>query len=203
MNPENLGDFLMNHKWVAVASLIVWAVVRMLKSDTKIPLDIPPRVRAIAALVLGAVAGALDKLLANGEPRWQDALWNGLAAGAGAIVFHCLFVDTLLGGKELPVPGLTKPGVPPAPGKPPSIPPVAQGVVLALLLSVGAAACGYGKPACAVVDVAKSNCDLWIRYLAEDGSVREIQIPKDEATQLARTTAKKRAADGQRDGGAP
>lgn len=74
-------------------------------------------------------------------------------------------------------------------------------VLLLGALAFSAVACGYGKPACAVVDVAKANCDLWIRYLAEDGSTREVQLTREEATALARATAKKHAAE--RDGGAP
>jgi hypothetical protein len=74
-------------------------------------------------------------------------------------------------------------------------------ILLAGALAIGVTACGYGKPACAVVDVAKANCDLWIRYLAEDGTTREVRLSPQEATDLARVTAKKRAAE--RDGGAP
>lgn len=74
-------------------------------------------------------------------------------------------------------------------------------LIICALAFGGATACGYGKPACAVVDVAKANCDLWIRYLAEDGTIKEVQLTREEATALARSTAKKRASE--RDGGTP
>lgn len=113
---------ILAHKWLALAALGIGLVVRLLKSDTKIPIDIPPRLRVWAALGLGIVAGVIDKV-ANGGTPWKDALLWGLSAAITAIVAHATVVDSLRGGREFVVPGLIKPGVPPGPGKPPSIRP--------------------------------------------------------------------------------
>jgi hypothetical protein len=124
MQPEDLGNLIAQHKWVAVAAVIISLCVRLLKSDTKIPIDIPPQYRVWLALGLGGAAGALDKLTATGDDvTWTSALVQGLIAAAVAIVSHNVVIDSVRGGKEFVVPGLTKTNVPPGPGKPPSISP--------------------------------------------------------------------------------
>lgn len=94
------------------------------------------------------------------------------------------------------------------PPPPPKTPGDGRGLTsIVLLIGAGAlfahlAACGYGATACKVVDVAHANCDLWIRYLEADGTTREVRLTREEATELARATAKKKALE-PRDGGAP
>ncbi len=125
MDPNQLVDFLMQRKWVALAACLIGLIVRLLKSDTKIPIDIPPKLRVWLAIGLGGAAGALDKMVEAGETTWTSALTKGVVAAVIAIVSHNLFIDSVRGGKELVVPGLTKENTPPGPGKPPSIPPTA------------------------------------------------------------------------------
>jgi hypothetical protein len=134
------------------------------------------------------------------------------AAVIGLIVLTCMGKATwqeLVGGLVLlNVPaafGMAKAGDKDDAGKrdvPP--PPVVLPLLLASALAAapGAAACGYGKTACAVVDVAHANCDLWIRYLAEDGTTKEVRIPKEEANEMGRAAARREAAQKQ-DAGAP
>ncbi len=88
------------------------------------------------------------------------------------------------------------------PRKPPSFPGSTFALLLAIF-SLGNAnmACGYGKTACTIIDAVDQNC-AWIRYLDESGQQREIQLSRDEITELGRSTAKKRAAE-RGDGGAP
>lgn len=126
MDPNQLADFIMQKKWIALTAFIIGLVVRLLKSDTKIPIDIPPRLRAPLAVSLGAVAGAIDKLVQQGDTTWTIALVSGFSAAFAAMVSHSLFIESARGGKELVVPGLIKENTPPGPGKPPSIPPTAD-----------------------------------------------------------------------------
>lgn len=111
-------------KWIALVAAGIYLAVRFLKSDTKIPIDIPPRLRFLAAVALGGAAGALEKLV-NTNVSWQVALQDGLAGAGLAIFFHLLVVDSARGGKEIPIPGLIVPGEAPAPNKPITIPPAA------------------------------------------------------------------------------
>lgn len=123
MNPQELLEQIYARKWVAVAAIIIGLIVRLLKSDTKIPIDIPPRLRAPLAIALGAAAGALDKLGNMQGVTWTTALLEGVTAAVIAIVSHTLVINSARDGKELPIPGLIKEGEPPGPGKPPTIPP--------------------------------------------------------------------------------
>lgn len=111
---QNVGDvaaLVAAHSWIALAALIVFAIVRLLKSDTKIPLNIPARYRPVLAIALGAVAGVLDHV-ASGTP-WRQALVNGATAGVLAIMGNVLGVDVLRDGVDVPVPkGIS---VPPPP----------------------------------------------------------------------------------------
>lgn len=120
MNTSELATLIGQHKWVPIASVVLGVLVRLAKSDTRIPIDIPPRLRVWLAFGLGQVAAVLDVVVA-GQP-WKQAIFGGLIASVLAIVGHNTIVDSMRGGKEFPVPGLTLPGVPPSPGKPPSIP---------------------------------------------------------------------------------
>lgn len=89
----------------------------------------------------------------------------------------------------------------------PILPPTTLGVMLIAWLAAfvisSTVGCGYGKTACAVIDVAQANCS-WIRYLAEDGTVKEVRLTNAEANELGRLAAK-RQAQKQRseDAGAP
>ena len=121
MEAQALFDLAMQHKWIALSALLIGFVIRLLKSDTKLPVDIPPRYRVWVALGLGIAAGVLDNV-ANGTP-WKTAIIGGLSAAMVAITGHGAIVGSLRGGKEFVVPGMMKPGVPPGPGKPPSMPP--------------------------------------------------------------------------------
>ncbi len=83
----------------AMAGAIIWVIVRVLKSDTAIPITIPPKWRAIVAMLLGVLAGILDTI-ARGTP-WQTAITAGLLAGAGAIAAHETVVEGVRNGKDV------------------------------------------------------------------------------------------------------
>lgn len=123
MNPEQLEALILNHKWIPLAAVVIGLIVRLGKYDTKIPINVPPQLRFWLALALGAVAGTLDKFVEGGNTTWTSALLHGGMASAIAILTHNGIIQSLNGGQELNIPGLIKPGVPPGPGKPTSLPP--------------------------------------------------------------------------------
>lgn len=123
MDPQELLQQIIARKWVAVAAIVIGIIVRLLKSDTKIPIDIPPRLRPWLAIGLGAAAGALDKLTNVDKVTWTTALLEGVTAAVVAIVSHTLVIQSARDGKELNVPGLIKENTPPGPGAPPTLPP--------------------------------------------------------------------------------
>lgn len=111
---------------VIIAGLIIGGLTRLFKSDTKIPIDIPPKWRIRFVLFLGIVYGIIEQTAAG--VSWQEAIKHGLVAASAAVGLHELLINNLRGGRELTVPFLTNPGVPPAPGKPPSIRPPAVAI---------------------------------------------------------------------------
>jgi hypothetical protein len=128
MNISAVIDAISKHAWVLVASLVIGALVRALKSDTPLP-TVPPKWRAWLALGLGIVAGVLDKIL-GGTP-WLAAILGGIAAAMAAIVGHETVVESLRNGRDIFVPK-SKPTSPKALAK--IVPP-------AVLLSVALFVC--------------------------------------------------------------
>lgn len=96
-----LIELLNAHKWVALAALVIGAVVRLLKSDTPIPIDIPSRWRPVVALGLGVVSGVLEAL-ATGKP-WLEAVIGGFVSAFAAMSGHAVLVDALRGGRDVGV----------------------------------------------------------------------------------------------------
>lgn len=118
---EILIELAKAKQWVPLSAAVVFALLRLMKNDTKFPINIEPRVRVWMALVLGLIAGLLSAV-ANGL-HWQTAVLIGIAASAMAVLGHNVAIDSLRGGKEIVIPGMMIPGASPSPGKPPSIPP--------------------------------------------------------------------------------
>ncbi len=103
---DPLLSLLLAHRYLPAAALLIGLIVRLLKSDTKIPLNVPPRWRPWLALGLGGLAGALDKVVAGSS--WHDALVVGLGAPTLAILGHVLGIESLRGDVEVRIPGLMK-----------------------------------------------------------------------------------------------
>lgn len=82
----------------ATVTLLIGAVVRLLKSDTPLP-TVPPRWRASLAIALG-VAGGVVEALSVGTP-WREAIIKGVAAGMTAIVGHDVLIEGARGGREV------------------------------------------------------------------------------------------------------
>jgi hypothetical protein len=65
-------------------------------------------------------------------------------------------------------------------------------------LALSLTACGYGAKACKVIDAAHDVCTV-VRYMAPDGTVREVQVSSEELAAFGTALEAKRA---QPDGGA-
>lgn len=79
------------HKWVPLATLVIWAIVRLLKSDVPITPTVPPAYRAWLALLLGAVSGVLEHVAAG--QTWGLAIAGGLASALLAISSNEVVVE--------------------------------------------------------------------------------------------------------------
>ena len=123
IDPQLVVDMIQKRAWLPLGALAVGTGVRLLKTDIKFFPDIPPRWRVWAAFGLGQVAGAIEAVIAG--KTYREAILWGLVQSTLAIVGQNAFIDSVRGGKEIPVPGLTKAGVAPSPGKPPSLAPAA------------------------------------------------------------------------------
>lgn len=183
MQPEDIGRLVLEHKWYALAAVLIGLVIRLLNEDTKIPITIPPRLRAPLALALGIVTGLLGKL-ADGQ-TWTSALTWGVGAAVTAIMGHVLVIKSLAGGKEVPLPGLTKkdddkPADPPTkPNGPPPLPTAMMLICIAIvaLWSVFILGCGAGQQT-VVRNAARADI-----LLVADGAVKMQSLCADLAMQ--------------------
>jgi hypothetical protein len=71
-------------------------------------------------------------------------------------------------------------------------------VITLFVLALSLTACGYGAKACKVIDAAHDVCTV-VRYMAPDGTVREVQVSSEELAAFGTALEAKRA---QPDGGA-
>jgi hypothetical protein len=132
---EAISTLIVEHRWAALCALLAGVLVRLSKSDNLVPLNIPARLRPWIPVVFG-VFGAVAEALANGKP-WSQAIVAGIFVALAPIAGHELLVESLRGGKELPVPGLMKddskgPKDPPA--RPPTV--IVSGLLLGLVVAL-------------------------------------------------------------------
>ncbi len=107
MDPSQLANLLLQHKWIGATAIGIGLAVRLLKSDSKL-FEMNARLRALLALGLGGASGVIDKLVEAGNTTWTTALVQGGCAALFAIMGHVLVIESMRGGKELPLPGLVK-----------------------------------------------------------------------------------------------
>lgn len=107
------------HAWLPLSAFGIGLVVRLLKSDTVLPINIPPKYRLWLALGLGVVAGVLDKAAQGID--WPTAIVGGLVAGGMAVIGHDGIVESLRGGKEIPMPASLMVKDPPGGSDPPGM----------------------------------------------------------------------------------
>lgn len=120
VDPSIVVDMIQKRSWLPLGALAVGTVVRLLKTDIRFFPDVPPRARIWACFALGQVAGTLEAVIAG--KTYKEAVVWGLTQSVMAILGQEMFINSLRGGKEIVVPGLTKTNVAPSPGKPVSIP---------------------------------------------------------------------------------
>jgi hypothetical protein len=127
MDADAIVKLIEERPWILVAAVVIGLLGRLVKDDVKGVPNVPPRWRVWLVIALGVLSGLVEKKWGHGlggkEISWIGGVVGGLLSAALAIVGHNTIIASLRGGKEIPVPWLTKIGVPPAHGKPPSIPP--------------------------------------------------------------------------------
>jgi hypothetical protein len=88
--------------WVPMAALMINVLVRVSKTDQAVrwfPVNLQPRIRGAAALVLGAASGIVAGLAGGGH--WPAALAGGLVAGMLAITAHEVVIEGFRDGRDI------------------------------------------------------------------------------------------------------
>lgn len=99
-------QLIAEQQWLPLSALVIGAIVRALKSDTKLPVSIAPQHRPWLAFGLGLFVGFIELLIAGHALR--EAAVTAFGAPLLAILGHVVGVEVLRGGKEVPLPGLTR-----------------------------------------------------------------------------------------------
>lgn len=107
MLPSDLITMALDHQWLALSAVVLGGVVRLVKDDSRL-VTIPAHVRPWLAFGLGAVAAFLQFLVEG--VGLKEALTTTIVAPLLAIIGHHLGIEMLRGGREIPVPVLTKKG---------------------------------------------------------------------------------------------
>jgi hypothetical protein len=102
MNIESFVTLVLAEKYVIVAALVIGVLVRVVKSDTKLPINIPPRYRVWLALALGAFASVLERVATGID--WKQAAVDGAFAALLAVTGHNVIVGSIRNGKDVPLP---------------------------------------------------------------------------------------------------
>lgn len=113
MDANAVSQLAANGEWIALAAVVVGFLTRLVKSDTKLPIDIPARYLPVVSIVLGLASGVLDRVVSG--TAWKPAIVGGLVSGVIPMLGHDLVIGTLRNGNEVRVPGLMKGDPPPAP----------------------------------------------------------------------------------------
>lgn len=88
--------------WIPFAVLAINVLIRLSKTDVAVswfPVNLQPRVRPVAALVLGFAAGIAAGLAKGGH--WPSALAGGLVAGTLAITTHDVVIEGFRDGRDI------------------------------------------------------------------------------------------------------
>lgn len=95
-----LLSLFQQHAWMALAVLVMGFVTRVLKSDTKFPIDIPSRWQPVIVLVLGQAYAGLQAVA--GGVAWKTAVTQGLVASFLTMGLFDLVVKAAFDGKDIP-----------------------------------------------------------------------------------------------------
>ena len=121
MSEADMTALLSSHKWPAVAMVVIWFAMQLVKDDNRFPIAIPADKRVYLLFALGVASGVLEHVLAG--QSWSDAAIGAVVSIALPMFFHEGVVEAARGGKNIPLPWLTIPGASPSPGAPATIPP--------------------------------------------------------------------------------
>lgn len=88
--------------WLPLSVLVVGFVARLLKSDTKIPINIPARWQPFLVLFLGQAAAILTSLEHVGAGLWLPVLAKGLFTALITMGLFDVLVKAVFNGKDLP-----------------------------------------------------------------------------------------------------
>jgi hypothetical protein len=102
MDIELLMQLAAEHKWFALAAIVVGAIIRALKTEAAgyIFSQVPAFWKRVVPLALGCALGALESL-ASGRPLTEALLKGALLAGGGSMVGHDWLIEGVRGGREL------------------------------------------------------------------------------------------------------
>jgi len=94
--------------WVPLTAVVGGALVRLMKSDTKLPIDVPKMWRPWLAMAITIVLAAIQHRFAGTGGTWPQAIVFGIFAGCMAVTGHDTLIKGLRDGKEIQIPGLMK-----------------------------------------------------------------------------------------------
>lgn len=106
MDLKHVLELVTSHKYLGLSAVLIFAIARMMKDDTKGP-SIPPRLRTPLVIVLGVAAGILERVSMG--VTWEDAVFDGISAALLATMGHQFLIESVRGGKEIRIPGLMRP----------------------------------------------------------------------------------------------
>ena len=108
---QQLSELLTGGKWAPLGALVIFSIVRLLKSDVALPSwlpPVPPKYRPWLALALGAVACFLAKLGAGAG--WQASLAFGASSTLGALLTHVVLIEKIRKDVDVPIPAAMRRG---------------------------------------------------------------------------------------------
>jgi hypothetical protein len=228
LDPNKLLALATDRKWLPLVAALIWLVVRLLKSDTKIPITIKPEHRYAAGIALGLIAAVVEKV-ATGE-TWTNAIVNGLVAWIMAMTFHEGAMAARK-DRDFAIPGLIIPGVSSSPGKPPSLspPPITvdrnapteppkAGPLLAILFTLGLAGASLeactpkqlaaaelllNKAACVVANQDLSDVEVFAKCAVQEGDFQKYRELLSESRAATKKALQKQQASKQDAGACP
>jgi hypothetical protein len=87
-------------------ALVLGFVVRVLKSDSKLPINVAPENRMRLAYALGLIIGVIE-LVINGS-TWQESFMIAVVSPTLAVFGHEFGIEWARNGREIHVPFFTK-----------------------------------------------------------------------------------------------
>lgn len=108
LSPDNIygifndaNKLVHKHSWTAISAFLIGLLVRLLKTEEGAKLFpwISSKYRVMVAIFLGQIAAVLESIVQGSRPH--EAVLNGVAATAIAVLGHDLLIEGMRGGKEL------------------------------------------------------------------------------------------------------